>query len=125
MMIRTILLILILMLGATNGQAETDKTVFRSNASETHTQRPFRVESTQTDPFTATAFITYRIHADHFITLQIIDNQGKVINTLFEGIQRAGSYSIETRVDIPESGVYYWSLQSGSATQRFAIALLR
>jgi len=66
------------------------------------------------NPFNPTTVISYSIPRNSFVSLKIYNVLGQEIETLFEGEQKAGTYTVTFDGSRLASGIYLYRLQSGS-----------
>jgi hypothetical protein len=66
------------------------------------------------NPFNPTTVISYSIPRNSFVSLKIYNVLGQEIETLFEGEQKAGTYTVTFDGSHLASGIYLYRLQSGS-----------
>jgi hypothetical protein len=66
------------------------------------------------NPVVGHADIRYSIHETRNLNLTIYDAQGKVIETLVNGVQKPGDYTIRWNADGLSKGVYFCKLVAGS-----------
>lgn len=77
------------------------------------------------NPFNPATVIGYQLPMNSLVTLKIYDVLGRDVQTLVNGSQRAGSYSIPFNAGSLPSGVYFYRLQAGSFTQTKKLVLMK
>jgi len=77
------------------------------------------------NPFNPTTTISYQIPEDGSVTLKIYDTLGKEITTLVNGEKQRGKYNITFDASNLTSGIYFYSLTSGSFKETKKLILLK
>ncbi len=77
------------------------------------------------DPFNPTTNIGYRLSAVSEVTVKVYDILGRAVETLVNGRQDAGSYSITFDGGRLPSGVYFYRLQAGDYSKVMKMILLK
>ncbi len=77
------------------------------------------------NPFNPTTMIAFRIRETGFVRLCVYDINGRLMETLLNGIIDAGTHSVVVSVDGWTSGVYFYRLQSGNHTQQRSMTVLK
>jgi hypothetical protein len=98
-----------------------------SEVNDSHEQIPthFFVEQNYPNPFNPLTTFSFKLPAQHFVSLKIFDIMGKEVTTIFSEELPAGNYSKQwNAVNIP-SGVYFYRLQAGSFTKTKKLMLLK
>jgi flagellar hook assembly protein FlgD len=77
-----------------------------------------------------TCLFTYEIATGGFVTLRILDIQGKHVRTLYSGSRSPGRYTVtwKGKNDSGEpvaSGVYFYALDSGTKVESKKMVLIR
>ncbi len=85
----------------------------------------FVLHSSYPNPFNATTTISYELPKAETIDLKIFDLQGRLVQSLFSGHQRAGSYRTTFDGSGLASGTYFVRLQAGMSVQTQKIILLK
>jgi len=65
------------------------------------------------NPFNPSTQITYSVPRTNPVKLTIYDLRGRIVKTLINQIQTAGTYTIEWNAFNESSGVYFYKIQSG------------
>ena len=66
------------------------------------------------NPFNPETVITYQLPVSSFVTLRVFDVLGKEVVTLVNEVKDAGQHKIKFDASKISSGVYFYSLQTGS-----------
>ena len=77
------------------------------------------------NPFNPTTTIQYSVKQDAFITIQIYDVNGHLMNKVFQGYQTAGHHEVEFQDQTLPSGVYFCELTSGDFKSVRSMLLIR
>ncbi len=77
------------------------------------------------NPFNPSTKIYYDIERPEFVTLNIYDVNGKLINTLVNNSQPEGSYEVEFNGSGLSSGVYYYTLNRGNYNETRKMILMK
>ena len=104
-----------------DGQFEYSKTI------EVDFNSPKKFELTQNypNPFNPITTISWEIPTDGLVTLKIFDILGKEIYTIADEYQQAGSYQRNFDGSSLSSGMYFFTLQSGSFVQTRKMILMK
>lgn len=75
------------------------------------------------NPFNPTTNIKYSIPVTGHVSLKVFNTLGQEITTLFEGVQQSGNHEVSFDASRLSSGVYMYTLQSGSLsiTKKFVL----
>jgi flagellar hook assembly protein FlgD len=75
------------------------------------------------NPFNAYTTIEYHIPKDEFVTLKVYNVSSKLVKTLVDTIQTAGSYSIRFDCNDLPSGSYFYRMTAGdfSETKKYIL----
>ena len=92
-------------------------TVFKNNlvtgvTTSTPAQINFKLFQNYPNPFNPSTNITYQLSTTSHVTLKIYDILGREVETLINGIQRAGNYIIPFNGSKFSSGVYLYRLEA-------------
>lgn len=90
-----------------------------------NTPSGFQLEQNYPNPFNPVTKITYSIAETGFTMLHIYDISGKMIKQLENGIQNAGSHTVEFDARAYSSGVYFYTLSSGGYSVTKKMILLK
>lgn len=89
----------------------------------------FNLEQNYPNPFNPSTVINYQLPKAGNVTLKIYDVLGRVVVTLVDEYQNAGSYDVEfnpeSSIKNPASGIYFYQLKAGSFTQTKKMMLLK
>jgi hypothetical protein len=77
------------------------------------------------NPFNPMTKIVYTLSKTGYVKLNIYDMRGRLIETLMDGPQTAGKYTLDWNSGILSSGVYVCRLQSGSDVRVMKMLLVR
>ncbi len=83
----------------------------------------FRLEQNYPNPFNPTTAISYRLSADSFVVLDVVDVLGREISSIVYAEQHAGSYRVEFNAGSRPSGVYFARLQAGGSSSTIKLIL--
>jgi flagellar hook assembly protein FlgD len=70
----------------------------------------FKLEQNYPNPFNPKTTIKYEIPKSGFVTLQVYDVLGRLVKTLINEKQNAGTYEVEFDGTNLASGVYFYKL---------------
>ena len=75
------------------------------------------------NPFNPTTEISYRLSAKSFVTLRVYDVLGRLVSTLVNSKEDAGSYTLTFSGVGLASGIYFYELKAGdySSVKKFAL----
>jgi hypothetical protein len=71
------------------------------------------------NPFHGSTMISYSLSNDSHVTLQIYDQSGKLLATLFEGDQKAGTYKLPFTSSRLAAGIYHYRIAATSSQGNF------
>jgi len=77
------------------------------------------------NPFNPATTISYSIPKDGLVTLKVYDLLGREIASLVNEHQTAGNYSMEFTARDLTSGIYFYTLTSGSFVDTRKLILLK
>ena len=77
------------------------------------------------NPFNSSTTISYSLPHANDVMLDVFDITGRVISTLVEGAQAAGTHNVHFDAGTLPSGIYIYRLQAGSNSQSRKLILLR
>ncbi|MBD3374787.1 T9SS type A sorting domain-containing protein, partial [candidate division KSB1 bacterium] len=96
-----------------------------NTASVTELPREFSCQSNYPNPFNPTTTIRYSLPQESFVTLQIYNIQGQLIETLVQKQQSAGHHQIEWQAQHYPSGMYIYRFSAGEFTAIHQMTLLK
>ena len=76
-------------------------------------ENPFRLNQNYPDPANSTTTISYQLHESTYVTLEILDSQGKEVATLVKEYQNEGDHSVEFNVSGFQNGLYLYRITAG------------
>ncbi len=85
----------------------------------------FTLYSNYPNPFNSTTTISYQLSQTGQVTLSVYDLNGKLVSTLFYGVQSVGSHQFAWDALRVPSGVYLMMLSNDQITQTSKVLLLR
>ena len=85
----------------------------------------YKLEQNYPNPFNPTTNIRFRIAESGRVILKIYDVLGNEITTLVNGYKPAGGYEVEFNASNFPSGVYFYSLNTGSFIQTKKMLLIK
>jgi endo-1,4-beta-xylanase len=77
------------------------------------------------NPFNPTTTIKYSIVKESNVKLKIYDMLGRLVQTLVDGPQASGNYSIEFNAGKLSSGIYFYALTTGEFSQTKKMLLMK
>ncbi|MCA9730952.1 CotH kinase family protein [candidate division KSB1 bacterium] len=81
---------------------------------QTQNQVAMQLEQNYPNPFSTNTTIVYRLPAAGDVTLKVYDIRGRLVETLLQGSQLAGTHKIIFDAHNVPSGIYYYRLTLGS-----------
>lgn len=83
----------------------------------------FTIGQNLPNPFGAQTVINYELNAAAEVSVEIVDASGKIVKTINNGIQSAGTYTIDLDASEFAEGVYFYSFNVGGekVTKRMVI----
>ncbi len=103
-----------------NGQA-TSSVIERE-----HTQpKEFRLEQNYPNPFNPTTTIRYSLPSTQQVTLRLYGALGRLVVTLVNERQGAGTYTVRFNAGNLSSGTYFYQLQAGSFLEAKKMTLVK
>ncbi|HTX17125.1 MAG TPA: endo-1,4-beta-xylanase [Bacteroidota bacterium] len=85
----------------------------------------FALAQNYPNPFNPTTKIVYSIAKSSKVTLKVFDILGREVETLVNGVQPQGSYTVTFNAHHLSSGVYFYQLNAGSFSQTKKLILLK
>ena len=85
----------------------------------------FNLEQNYPNPFNPSTVLRYEIGETRLVILKVYNILGKEVATLVNKEQSAGSYEVEFKANELSSGIYFYTLQSGSFLETKKMLLLR
>jgi len=85
----------------------------------------YALEQNYPNPFNPSTMIEYRLPVSGFVSLKVYNVLGQLVQTLVNGVQTAGNYSVRFEGPSLSTGIYFYRLQSGSFTQVKKMMLLK
>lgn len=94
---------------------------------QTSTEVPesFDLKQNYPNPFNPSTVISYSLPSAQFIELKVYDVLGNEVSTLVNERQTAGTYSVDWSGSNFPSGVYYYTLKSGTLSQTRKMLLIK
>ncbi len=77
------------------------------------------------NPFNPSTVISYQLPASTLVTLKVYDELGRLVRTLVEDRQTAGTHSVTFNASNLSSGIYFYRLTAGSFVQTKKLMLLK
>ncbi len=85
----------------------------------------FELQQNYPNPFNPTTVISYQLPVKGFVTLRVYNVLGKVVATLADVRQNAGTHNVTFDATGLPSGVYFYRLQAGSYNKTMKLMLLK
>lgn len=107
--------------------SEIDVSVEAVSSNEFDSQRPESISLNQNypNPFNPTTIISYQLPQAGSVQLELFDMTGQRVAVLKEGMQSAGSHSVEFDASSLSSGVYIYRLQSAGTVLTRKMTLIK
>ncbi|MFA7228908.1 MAG: T9SS type A sorting domain-containing protein, partial [Melioribacteraceae bacterium] len=77
------------------------------------------------NPFNPSTLIKYQVPQNTHVNISVYDILGNKISTLVNQEKAAGSYELSFNADNMPSGVYFYTIQTGSFTQTKKMILMK
>ena len=77
------------------------------------------------NPFNPTTVISYQVPLASHVVIKVYDMLGREVTTLVNERKPAGSYQVPFDAHLMPSGVYFYSLQSGSFKETKKMELIK
>ncbi|MEW6511968.1 MAG: T9SS type A sorting domain-containing protein [Bacteroidota bacterium] len=84
-----------------------------------------RLKSNYPNPFNPRTSISFTIARSAHVSLEIIDIQGRILQTLFEGDLKAGDYNVPWDATGRASGAYFCCLRADDFVETLRLVLIR
>jgi len=75
--------------------------------------RDFRLDQNYPNPFNPQTTISYNLPRKSYVQLVVYDQRGRMVKTLVNGVQNAGSHQITFNAGNLASGIYFYRLTDG------------
>ena len=85
----------------------------------------FKLYQNYPNPFNPVTNIKYEVPFRMKVTLKIYDVNGKEVKVLVNGIQNAGSYSVDWNGESYASGVYFYRLEAEGFSKSYKMVLIK
>jgi hypothetical protein len=85
----------------------------------------FELRQNYPNPFNPSSSIEYKIASASDVTLKVYDIAGRLVQTLVNEKQIAGTYKVDFKAAHLASGVYFYKLDAGSFTQTKKMILVK
>ncbi len=85
----------------------------------------FELDQNFPNPFNPSTVISYQLPANTLVTLKVYDELGRLVRTLVNDRQTAGTHSVTFNASNLSSGVYFYRLTAGSYVQTKKLMLLK
>lgn len=85
----------------------------------------FQLEQNYPNPFNPATVISYQLSANSYVTLKVYDVLGRVVATLVNGREDAGSHMVTFDASRLPSGVYFYRLDAGDYSAVKKMLLLK
>ncbi|NUN68476.1 MAG: VCBS repeat-containing protein [Bacteroidetes bacterium] len=85
----------------------------------------FTLDQNYPNPFNPATRITYQLVSAGNTTLKVYDMLGKEVAVLVNGHRTAGEYSVDFNASALPSGIYFYTLRSGTSTQTRKMLLMK
>ena len=89
------------------------------------TPTAFTLSQNYPNPFNPTTVISYQLPVNTLVTLKAYDELGRLVRTLIDERQTAGTHSVMFNASNLPSGVYFYRLAAGSFVQTKKVMLIK
>jgi hypothetical protein len=90
-----------------------------------HSPVSYKLYNNHPNPFNPSTLIKYSVANESYTSLKIYDALGNEVITLVDDVKAAGTYQVIFDASGLSSGIYYYTLQSGSFTETKKMNLLK
>lgn len=84
-----------------------------------------RIENNYPNPFNPKTSIRFSVAETGTVRLRVFDLQGRLVDSIFEGVQEAGSHSVDWDAAGQSSGIYFVQIQGAGASHSKKIVLTK
>jgi hypothetical protein len=85
----------------------------------------FSIDQNYPNPFNPSTRINYQVPELSAVSIKVYDILGNLVTTLVDEVLEPGYYNVEWNADKLSSGVYFYSMKSGSYTSTKKLLLLK
>ncbi len=85
----------------------------------------FNLEQNYPNPFNPSTVISFKLSVSSFVSLKIFDILGREISTLVNEEKQPGNYEVTFDASKLSSGIYFYTLQSGSFVETKKMILIK
>ena len=85
--------------------------------SQTHPPLKFSLSQNYPNPFNPSTVITYNLPSGTHVTVTLYDVLGRIVRTLVDERQGAGTHSVSLNASTLSSGVYFYKLKAGNSVE--------
>ncbi|MDZ7626652.1 MAG: T9SS type A sorting domain-containing protein, partial [Ignavibacteriaceae bacterium] len=89
------------------------------------TPSQFELEQNYPNPFNPSTTIKYSISTSEFVTIKVFDVLGKEVATLVNEEKPAGNYEVDYNASQLSSGIYFYTIYSGSFVETKKMILIK
>ncbi len=90
-----------------------DRTILGTEDNVKNTPHEFSLYQNYPNPFNPATTIKYSLGKESFVALKIYDSTGRLVSTLVNKTQSAGTYEVNFKPENLSSGIYLYSLRTG------------
>jgi hypothetical protein len=76
-------------------------------------QSTFRIRTVAPNPADDELTVVYEVGFETPLTIELLDGVGRTVRRLFEGVQRAGAYELNTHLSDLPAGIYWCRYRGG------------
>jgi hypothetical protein len=77
------------------------------------------------NPFNSVTTFSYRLTANSFVSLEVFDIIGRIVETLVSAHQGVGKYKVQWNASGMPSGIYFYQLRVGGNVQTKKMLIMR